>query len=338
MSFDPSAAAPRDSGIFGLPCTRAESRIVILPVPFEATTSYGGGTSKGPKVVLKASRQVDLLDHRFGAVHEQGIVMLPMPRGISDLSREMRELAEPIIDRAGARPEDAKSIARIEKAGERVRTLTRDFASEVLREDKVPVILGGDHSTPLGQIEAVAAAHPGVGLLQVDAHMDLREAFEGFRYSHASIMRNVLDLAPGVARLVQVGIRDFCAEERDFARSQGERVQVWYDDDLAEARFSGETWSRTLARIIDPLPREVYVSVDIDGLDPSLCPGTGTPVPGGLSFREFSALLAALRASGRTILGFDLVEVSPGKGDWDANVGARVLYRLCGMACPPIPR
>lgn len=332
MTFDPSAAAASDSGIFGLPHLRDEARIVILPVPFEATTSYGGGTSKGPKAILKASRQVDLLDHRFGNVHEQGIFMLPMPRGISDLSRDMRELAEPIIERGGAGPKDAKALARIDKAGERVRSLTRAFAEEVLAEGKVPVVLGGDHSTPLGQIEAVAGARPGVGVLQIDAHMDLRDAFEGFRYSHASIMRNVLELAPGVSRLVQVGIRDFCAEERDYAAAQGERVRVFYDDDLAEAQFSGESWSRTVARILEPLPREVYVSVDIDGLDPSLCPGTGTPVPGGLSFRAFSALLAGLKASGRTILGFDLVEVSPGKGDWDANVGARVLYRLCGMA------
>lgn len=329
--FDPSAAAGSDSGIFGLPFSPEDAHIVILPVPFEATTSYGGGTSKGPAAVLDASRQVDLLDHRFGEVYARGIAMLDIDDDLMELSDEARKAARPIIKRGGPRKKDAPALQDVEKAGEHVRNLTREHARAMLRAGKTPAILGGDHSTPLGQIEAVAEAFPGVGVLQIDAHMDLRAAFEGFRYSHASIMWNVLREVRGVGRLVQVGIRDYCREEMDLVRESGDRCRVFFDDDVADRLARGEPFGAIAADIVQALPDVVYISMDIDGLDPSLCPHTGTPVPGGLRWREFGVLLSTLKAGGKRVVGFDLVEVSPGKDEWDANVGARALYRLCGV-------
>ncbi|MBY0309335.1 MAG: arginase family protein, partial [Phycisphaerales bacterium] len=175
--------------------------------------------------------------------------------------------------------------------------------------------------------------------LHVDAHWDLRESFEGFRWSHASIMRNVMETLPVVTRLVSVGIRDYCPEERDFAGASNGRVRTYFDADLHAQLDDGAKWSELCARIVADLPPCVYVSFDIDGLDPSLCPGTGTPVPGGLSFSRAASLLAAVKKSGRRVFGFDLVEVCPAleKGEWDANVGARVLYKMCGMAAPARP-
>jgi agmatinase len=159
----------------------------------------------------------------------------------------------------------------------------------------------------------------------------LRRAYEGFERSHASIMDNVLKLAPGVAKLVQVGIRDFCEEEVDAIRDARGRVATTFDVDVAAARMSGAL-PALFERIVAALPTHVYVSFDIDGLDPTLCPHTGTPVPGGLSFHEASLLVGLVARSGRTIVGFDLNEVAPGpEGDeWDANVGARLLYKLIG--------
>jgi agmatinase len=144
-------------------------------------------------------------------------------------------------------------------------------------------------------------------------------------------MDNVLDRIPGVARLVQVGIRDFCEEELHRATALADRMRVFYDADLARRRFAGDPWSAVVPGIIEALPREVWISFDIDGLDPRFCPHTGTPVPGGLDFNEVVYLVAALAQSGRRVVGFDLNEVTPapgGSGEWDANVAARLLYKL----------
>jgi agmatinase len=194
-------------------------------------------------------------------------------------------------------------------------------------------LVGGDHSTPFGAIEAVADRHPGLGVLHVDAHADLRVAYEGFEWSHASIMYNVVAKLPDVARLVQVGIRDLCEAEYDVIKGSKRRVITHFDAELATRRLAGESWAGQCERIVDALPGEVYVSFDIDGLDPALCPNTGTPVPGGLSFAEANYLIGALVRSGRRIVGFDLNEVAPGPdSEWDANVGMRLLYKMIGWA------
>jgi agmatinase len=148
-------------------------------------------------------------------------------------------------------------------------------------------------------------------------------------------MHNVMSLVEGVGKLVQVGIRDFSEAEMAFAASQGDRVVVHYDDAWAEEMMRGTSFARLAEGAIEALPREVYVSFDIDALEPALCPNTGTPVPGGLTFHQAAMMLEMVVKSGRRIVGFDVVEVSPGpKGgpEIDAIVGARVLYKLCGVA------
>lgn len=337
QDFDPNAAAAPGSGIFGLPCTREESRIVILPVPFDATTSYRPGTADGPSAIFDASMQVDLFDARFGPVYARGIWMQDEDDRIRAWNDEARKIAKPIIEAGGADPQDprhAEALASVSAACERVQALVYDHTKAVLDEGKIPALVGGEHSTPLGAIRAVAERYPGVGILHIDAHYDLREAFEGFTYSHASIMHNVLSRLPQVGKLVSVGIRDFGEAEMAFARSQGSRCQTFFDHDLADELLRGGNFAAITERILAALPKQVYVSFDIDALDPALCPHTGTPVPGGLTFNQASYLLQALSKSGRTVVGFDLVEVAPGspdEPDLDANVGARVLYRLCGL-------
>lgn len=336
MPFDPNAAAQPGSGLFGLPFSRGDARLLVLPVPFDATTSYGGGASAGPEAVLRASAQVDLFDLQFGRVYEPGIFMDEASEEIASLSKRMRKAAEPIIEKGGADDGDRPLLHEVARAGERVNQYTHAWTKRALEEGRIPGLLGGDHSTPFGAIRACAeAAAGGMGILQIDAHMDLREAFEGFRWSHASIMWNVLKEIPGVSRLVQVGIRDFGEGEFDVSRASGGRVVTHFDLEWQRAISRGGRFDELCARAIEPLPEQVYVSFDIDGLDPSMCPHTGTPVPGGLSFAGACLLLEALARSGRTIVGFDLNEVCPaasGDDEWDANVGARVLYKLCGAA------
>jgi agmatinase len=169
------------------------------------------------------------------------------------------------------------------------------------------------------------------GILHIDAHSDLRDAYEGFIHSHASIMHNALHI-DAISRIVQVGIRDYSEEEVETIRGSGGRVKLFDYRGLARRRFGGESFSSIAEEIVSELPDQVYVSFDIDGLDPALCPGTGTPVPGGLLFEEALYLVERIPASGRRIVGLDLCEVSPGESEWDANVGARVLYRLCCAA------
>lgn len=339
--FDPDAAAKPGSGIFGLPFTPEQARIVLLPVPFDATTSYGGGTSQGPAALLAASAQVDLYDLRYGNVYKHGIAMLEPDEQIAAASARARELALPIIEKGGAEDADHDAIERINAAGQAVNVHTHERARAVLAQGKIPGLVGGDHSTPFGNIRACAEfvqeeGADGLGILHIDAHMDFRVAFEGFRWSHASIMYNVLEDIPGVTKMVQVGIRDFGIGELEYGRAQGKRVETHFDDDWSRAIDDGERIGELCRKAVAPLPRHVYVSFDIDALDPALCPHTGTPVPGGMSFNHACLLLETLARSGRRIIGFDLVEVCPGPSadepEWDANVGARILYKLCGMA------
>jgi agmatinase len=337
MAFDPDAAGQADAGIFGIPSTREQARIILLPVPFDATTSYGHGTAAGPAAIYDASMQVDLYDRRFGRVYERGIFMEPESERIASLSASARKLAAPIIGAGGAGDGDAAAVAKVDAAGEEVNAFTYEHTRRVLAEGKVPGLVGGDHSTPLGAIRACAehAAGPGgLGILHIDAHMDLRKAYEGFAYSHASIMHNVLKSVSGVTRLVQVGIRDFSEGEMDHAIEQGQRVHTHYDDRWAEEMAGGTAFADLAQQAVAQLPEQIYISFDIDGLDPGLCPHTGTPVPGGLSFNQATLLLDAVKKAGKKVVGFDLVEVCPDPegGEWDANVGARVLYKLCGLA------
>jgi len=344
MDFDPNAASAADSGLFGLPHGRADAHVHVMGVPYEATTSYRGGTAHAPEAILAASRQIDLFDLRFGRPYERGIWMAPIDAEIAGWNDEARALAAPQILKGGegddpeAEPanSDAETAARVDAFADAVAERVRAFFDERLDAGRLPVLIGGDHSTPLGAIAACAARFPGLGILQFDAHADLRPAYEGFRRSHASILDNVLREVDGVARLVQVGIRDLCEQEFD-AIQQDARIDAVFGHDLAAARFDGRVTE--LAReTIALLPDTVYVTFDVDGLDPTLCPHTGTPVPGGLLWDEAMVWLTALAESGKRVVGLDLNEVSAGPdGDpdgtsWDAIVGARLLYRLIGAA------
>jgi len=334
MAFDPDAAGAPGSGIFGLPTTREEAAIVLVPVPFDATTSYGHGAARGPEAILNASMQVDLYDRRFGRIYERGIYMELVEERIAALSEEARRFAAPLIAKGGAEAGDHASVARVDAAGDEVNRFTHERFKRVLGEGKTPGLVGGDHSTPFGAIRACAEHGDGeLGILHLDAHMDLRRGYEGFRWSHASIMHNVLAHIPRVTRIVQVGIRDFGEGEMDLAIEQGRRVVTFYDDVWGQEMASGTPFLGLAKKAVAALPERVYISFDIDALDPSLCPHTGTPVPGGLSFNQAVLLLDLVRQSGKRVVGFDFVEAAPGpEGDeWDANVGARVLYKLCGV-------
>jgi agmatinase len=202
----------------------------------------------------------------------------------------------------------------------------------LLGKNKLVAILGGDHSTPLGYMKAIAEKHGGFGILQIDSHCDLRDAYEGFVYSHASIMFNALFEIPELERLVQVGIRDYSESEWNYLQHTDARILTYFDKDIRNRIFEGQTWKTIAEEIVSKLPDKVYISFDIDGLDRKLCPFTGTPVPGGFELEQVFYLFTKVVQSGRTLVGFDLNEVGiGGDTDWDANVGARILFKLCNL-------
>lgn len=337
-AFDPNAAAAPDSGIFGLPEDPDGARVHVLGVPFDATTSFRKGTARGPEAIRVASHQVDLFDLAFGRPYEAGIWMAPLDPAVERWNAEASRAAEPVIAAAGVGddPELVQAAARVDALQEELNRFVEARTDEILARNKLCALVGGDHSTPFGAIRAHARRFPGLGVLHVDAHADLRPAYEGFTYSHASILRNVAEKID-VARIVQVGIRDFSEEERDFIAASRGRIRTLFDLDWAEAKHSGHNLKALVRRTLEPLPRDVYVTFDIDGLEPALCPNTGTPVPGGLGWNEALLWLEELVRSGRRIVGCDLNEVAPAPGTepgdgWDENVGARLLYKLIGAA------
>ncbi len=161
--------------------------------------------------------------------------------------------------------------------------------------------------------------------------MDLRKAYEGFNYSHASIMYNALEEIPELKKLVQVGIRDYCEEERDYMRNSNGRAVTFFDKDIKERQYEGDTWKMIVDEIVKELPQHVFISFDIDGLNPKLCPHTGTPVQGGFEAEQVFYIFKKVLAGGRKIIGFDLNEVGVSHDEWDENVGARVLFQLCNF-------
>lgn len=336
-SFDPNGSGLTAS-LFGLPFDENTSELIIIPVPWEVTVSYRPGTSKAPAAILKASSQVDLYHHYISEAWKMGIYMLPADREILETGIELKKLVTMHHHHSKANPGTKTTdlmppniLKKVNDAAEVLQGRIRLKALDIINRGKMAALLGGDHSTPLGLIGALAEIYPSFGILQIDAHADLRTAYEGFKQSHASVMHNALQYKQ-VTKLVQVGIRDLCDEEIKYIRTANGRIKTFFDAGFKTQQYYGDTWHRQCLEIINELPDKVYISFDIDGLDPKLCPNTGTPVPGGLQFEEVVYLIKKLVDLGKTIISFDLSEVTPGDNEWDANVGARLLYELaCHM-------
>ncbi len=333
-NFDPNGVG-QQGRLFGLPFDWDTSEIVVIPVPWDVTTSFSDGTSLGPKAILEVSPQIDLFMPGIPDAWKIGLFMLPIDDIWVTKNRQARKMAGEYIA-ALEEGSDTLTQADIDRVTNKVNALSNelnqwieDSAQRILQSNKIPVVLGGDHSSPFGLMQAISKNKQDFGVLQIDAHADLRPAYEGFEYSHASIMHNLMKLN-SVTKLVQVGIRDYCEQEFEVMESDP-RIVTYYDETLAKERFEGATWSAQVAQIIQSLPQDIYISLDIDGLEQQYCPSTGTPVPGGLTYHQLMYLLNQLMLSGKRILAFDLCEVSGANAAWDAIVGSRLLYNLANI-------
>jgi agmatinase len=260
---------------------------VILPVPFERTTSYVPGTKNGPKEIIAASSQVELYDEELGReIFDIGIHTLP-------------GMESPFASTEDALAEMRRVAAWLAGAG------------------KFFVALGGEHALTAPLVAGVAGVHPGVTVLQIDAHADLRESYMGDRFSHASAMRRVLEYAPAV----QVAIRNLSAPEADAI--PGLPTKVFYDWNMRD----DPAW---MSRIVEALGDKVYITIDLDGIDPGVMPAVGTPEPGGLSWRELLTLMKLVMTK-KTVVAADVVELCPIPGLVAPNfLAARLVYKLIG--------
>ncbi len=333
--FDPNGVGIANGNLFGFPVSETEADIIVVPVPWDATASYGKGTSKGPDAILEASTQLDFYHPELSDAYKTKVYMSPVSREWQDINDELCTRGTEYIrflEEGGKVGDNAAHMQLLEDMREAQQALRDNLferSREILRKGATPAVLGGEHSTPFGLIRALDEHYANFGILQIDAHADLRNAYEGFEQSHASIMYNVLEHCPNLVKLVQVGIRDIAQSEVDIIESNADRINTFFDWHLKQSQFEGKTWAKQVQEIISCLPHHVYISFDIDGLCPELCPNTGTPVVGGFSLQEITYLFFELVRSGREIIGFDLNEVAPGEsGDWDANVGARALWNL----------
>lgn len=339
MTFDPNATAVADAGIFGFPFTKQNAKLILIPIPWEVTTSYGAGTSLGPASIYECSRQIDVMHADTGKAYEKGIYWWEQDAA---LIKELNDKYKPFAKKITSCMENGEKIpadllshqSNINMASHKLNKNLYEKTMDLLSKNKMVGIVGGDHSAPLGAIQATIDFYKkDISILHIDAHADLRNAYQGYKHSHASIMRNVMESALPPKNLVQVGIRDYCPEESDYIEKHW-NITTYFDRDLKRSLNKGTSWLENCETIISSLESDnVYISFDIDGLDPSLCPNTGTPVPGGLYYDQVCDLFHTLVTSKKRIIGFDLCEVTPtdmhSLDCWDGNVGARVLYNLC---------
>lgn len=336
-AFDPDGVGVETGTYFGLPWRPEEADLVLISAPWDVTVSYGAGTVYAPDALIEASTQLDFHEPLAPGSWRRGIATADIDYELQELSQRLRREAKRVIrhlESGGSTSDDAvvRKLRRVNDGCARMNECIGEQAARWLDAGKLVGLVGGDHSTSYALVRALGARHESFGVLHIDAHRDLREAYEGFAWSHASVMFNILRDVPQAVRIVQTAVRDFSAAEAALAEAS-ERIVSFGDQELAEAAFRGETWDAQCRRIVAELPEKVYVSFDIDGLSIENCPHTGTPVCGGLSFNQAVWLLRTVVESGRRIIGFDLVEVCPvPNGRIDAIVGARMLWKLCSLA------
>ena len=333
-NYNPNGIGLINNNIFGFPYSKEESEIFLLPISWDVTTSYNPGTSDGPEAILKASPQLDFFHQDYENAWEIQIYMDEISEFWKNKNIELRQKTDYYISKLSIGEtiySNAKLLEiknEINEWSSKLNEWIKEKCEQYLNENKIVGIIGGDHSVSFGLIHALSKKYNSFGILQIDANADLRDAFEDLEYSHASAMNNALKF-PQVEKLVQVAIRDYCIEEEIKIKNSNNKIISFADNTIKSELYEGNTWKNICDKIISQLPENIYISFDIDGLDPKLCPNTGTPVPGGLEFEQAIYLIKKITEANKKIIGFDLCEVAPGSDEWDANVGARIIYNLC---------
>jgi agmatinase len=341
-SFNPESVGQKgEDYLFGMPPAEHPA-VQVFGLPWDLSSSFRRGSAKSPKAIQELSDQIDLYDPNFPGAWKAGFALKhlddhdfwPDQNQIHSLRDKLSAHREQ-LEGGGAGNE--KTQQEINQITHQIHLRLKDLTTSCLEADQIPAILGGDHSCPLGAYQAALGKYPDLAIIQIDAHADLRPAYEGLEHSHASIMHNALE--SGLSQLKIVGLREASPAELKRCK-EDERISSLEDYEIANALSEGKTWAEIIHPLINNLPEHIWISLDIDGLDVSLSQHTGTPVPGGLSWHQLQYLFSQLAARHK-IIGFDLCEIraldldlqSEGKVEsWDAILGARLLFRLCSLA------
>ncbi|QES87426.1 arginase family protein [Rhizosphaericola mali] len=336
-NFDPNAAGNPQLNIFGLPFSEEEAQLVIQPVPWEATIGVYPGTARCIESVMRHSIHIDLHWKEDPTAWKKGIHMREINNKLLLKSDYLRKEAELLVDYTCRGQEVCqnsfmnKNLKEINAGGLYLNEWIYDRAIDIINKGKIPGLLGGDHSISQGIVKALGEKHDNFAILQIDAHCELRKTYEGFHFSHACVMRNILEETPQVEKLIQVATRDYCEEEFDYLEANKNRIKTFFDDDIKDAIYEGKTWRDIAQDIVNQLPELTYLSLDIDGLDPKYCPSTNTPVIGGLEYSQISYLLKLMRQQNKKLIGFDLCQIGNGRIGTDAQNGAYILWDLCNQ-------
>lgn len=328
-SYNPNLTAQANGNFIGLPHSYEEAYYILIPMPWDVTTSSRPGTSNGPRNILDCSLQLDLADPHNINVWKNGFHWYPWRHEFMDKNDVLREEARKIQDLyESGRSLDSdsqQSLYAINSASQSIHGSMRKIIRSIRSDRKFPICVGGDHSCALGSLQAAHDNFPGMGILHFDAHLDLRKAYEGFEYSHASVFYNLLRDVPDIP-IVSVGIRDYCEEEWNRV-NRNPMHSVCYSQEIHLAHFRSESLRKLFMLYIDLLPTEIYVSLDVDVLEPHLCPNTGTPVPGGLQYYELMNIINLAIERGKRIVGFDICETG-GTGYIDGYTSAKLIYDI----------
>ena len=270
----------------GYECGFNESRAVLIPVPYDGTVSYKIGCREGPHALINASRQLEMYDLEFKKVTIEEVPVHTMDEIEPDTDSPLR------------------TIKRVEEAVE-----------EVLENKKFPIVIGGEHSISLAPVNALKKRYKNLSVLQIDAHPDLREEYEGSKYNHACVMRRIHEQN---IQIVQVGIRGVCKDDADYINKN--KIPVYYEREY------------DIKKITSQLSDEVYITVDLDGFDPAYVPGVGTPEPNGLNWDDVLSIIREVSKK-KKIVGFDVVELCPLSGDIRSDFfAAKLVYKLLGYS------
>ena len=313
--------------------TTDEAQLVVVSAPWSVTADFGKGSAYAPDAIIDASARGGVYDAISHLSLEGKIATAEIDYNIQELSGQLGREAERVashIEDNGELVGD-KMLARVARINSGFEEMQSSIYAQVLRHAKAGkriAVIGGDHSVAFGAVKALAEQHEDMGILAIDAHADLRQSTSPYRYSHDSIMRNVVEEIPAISKVVEVGVRDVVSEEMEFA-SANPKVEIFFAEELAARMFEGSCWQALCDEICSKLPQKVYISLDIDALKIEFCHNTNFPVPGGLNFNEVVYLIDRVVATGHQIVGFDITEVVPNiDNTMDSTVATRLLSKM----------
>ena len=316
--------------LFGIPTPIEKAQLILIPAPWAVSLDHPP-TVLGPETILRTSYKIGCYQPLYPQAKKLKMAMLPIPHGWKLKSHQLSNSVKTYLQarQAGSKIINKPLTTRVDQYTlafkERIKNKALMYMTQ---QNKMVGLLGGEQICALGLIQACAEQYKNFGILHIDAHPDLQKNYQGFHYTHRSLIYHTLQI-PQNKSIVQLGLRDYTEEEANAIQKNPQKITTFPYETLQQALYKGTTWHQICEEIIAKLPNKIYLSFDIDALDPKLCPTTAQPVPGGLNVNQILYLLQHIVKAGKTIIAFDLSEVAfNGETEWDALVASHLLHRI----------